>query len=117
MMKTLEMILTSDKSDTEEVNATMYYKSYGRNAKHIRSGTISEDTCKSVRNPEEWLFDSGATKHVTPNKHLLLNTSPCNRVIKLANGGQVVAKLVGDVLLKSTCGSYDVERYTILTEI
>jgi hypothetical protein len=37
---------------------------------------------------------------------MLLNTSPCNRVNKVANGGQVVARLEGDVLLKSTCGSY-----------
>jgi hypothetical protein len=31
----------------------------------------SEDS-KTVRT-EEWLFDSGASIHVTPNKHLLLN--------------------------------------------
>jgi hypothetical protein len=43
---------------------------------------------------------------VTPNKHLLLNTYPCNRLIKVTNGGHVVASLIGDVPLKSTCGSY-----------
>jgi hypothetical protein len=93
-----------EESDMEEVNATIaYYEDNSRHGKRTRSGTISEDTRKSVRNIEEWLFDSEETVHVTPNKHLLLNTSPCNRLIKVGNGGHVVASLIGDVLLKSTC--------------
>jgi hypothetical protein len=41
---------------------------------------ISQDICKSVRtNTEEWLFDTGATVHITPCKHLLFNTSNCYR--------------------------------------
>jgi hypothetical protein len=94
-------------SDTEEVNATIgYYEDNSRRGKHTCSGTISEDTRKSVQITEEWLFDSGATVHVTSNKHLLFNTSPCKRLIKVANGGHMVASLIGDVLLKSRCGSY-----------
>jgi hypothetical protein len=97
-----------EESDMEdEVNATIgYYEDSSRRGKRTRSGTISEDARKSVCITEEWLFDSGATVHVTPNKHLLLNTLPCNRLIKVANVGHMVASLIGDVLLKSTCGSY-----------
>jgi hypothetical protein len=67
----------------------------------------SQDTCKSVGTlNEEWLFDTGATVHVTPNKHLLFNTSICCREIKVANGRHVRAQLVGDLLLKSECVNY-----------
>jgi hypothetical protein len=67
----------------------------------------SQDICKSVRTlNEEWLFDTGATVHVTPNKHLLFDTSICCREIKVANGRHVWARLVGDLLLKSECGNY-----------
>jgi hypothetical protein len=52
----------------------------------------SQYICKSVRTlNEEWLFDTGATVHVTPNKHLLFNTSICCREIKVANGRHVRA--------------------------
>jgi hypothetical protein len=58
----------------------------------------SQEICKSACTlSEEWLFDTGATVHVTPNKHLLFNTSICCREIKVA----VQAQLVGDLLLKS----------------
>jgi hypothetical protein len=57
-----------EESDMEEVNATIgYYTDHSRRGKRSRSGTISEDIRKSVRITEEWLFDSGATVHVTPN--------------------------------------------------
>ena len=56
-----------EESDMEEVNATIeYYEDNSRCGKRTRSGTISENTRKSVRITEEWLFDSGATVHVTP---------------------------------------------------
>jgi hypothetical protein len=67
----------------------------------------SQDSCKSERTlNEEWLFDTGATVHVTPNKHLLYNTSICCREIEVANGIHVWARLVGDLLLKGECGNY-----------
>jgi autotransporter translocation and assembly factor TamB len=53
-----------------------------------------------------WLFDTWATVHVTPNKHLPFNTSICCREIKVANGRHVRARLAGDLLLKSECGNY-----------
>jgi hypothetical protein len=59
---------------------------------------------KSVRT-EEWLFDSGASVHVMPNKHLLLNSKPCSILIRVANGHYVSTSLVGDVLLKCKCSS------------
>jgi hypothetical protein len=40
---------------------------------------------KSVRT-EEWLFDSGASIHVTPDKHLLLNSKLCSIQIRVVNG-------------------------------
>jgi hypothetical protein len=51
------------------------------------------------------LFDSGASIHVTPNKHLLLNSKPCSIQIRVTNGCCVSASLVGDVLLKFNCHS------------
>ena len=72
---------------------------------------ISQDICKSVRtNTEEWLFDTGATVHITPCKHLLFNTSNCYREIKVANGKYVRSYLVGDILLRSECGNFLVLR-------
>jgi hypothetical protein len=71
----------------------------------------SQDICKSVRtNTEEWLFDTGATVHITPCKHLLFNTSNCYREIKVANGKYVRSYLVGDILLRSECGNFLVLR-------
>jgi hypothetical protein len=67
----------------------------------------SQDICKSVCTPkEEWLLDTGATVHITPNKHLLVNTSICCREIKVANSRYVRARQVQDILLKSECGNY-----------
>jgi hypothetical protein len=52
-----------------------------------RTRKKSQDICKSVHTlNEEWLFDTGATVHITPNMHVLLNTSICCREIKVANG-------------------------------
>jgi hypothetical protein len=61
------------------------------------------------------LFDyitsfSGASVHVTPNKHLLLKSKPCSIQIRVANGLYVSASLVRDVLLKCKCGSLLVLR-------
>jgi hypothetical protein len=68
---------------------------------------ICHGICKSVRtHTEEWLFDTGATVHITPCKHLLFNTSNCYREIKVTNGKYVQLYLVGDILLWSECGSY-----------
>jgi hypothetical protein len=67
----------------------------------------SQEICKLVCTPnEEWLFDTGATVHVKPNKHLLFNTSICCREIKVANGRHAPARQVGDILLKRKCGHY-----------
>jgi hypothetical protein len=43
---------------------------------------------KSVRY-EEWLFDSGASEHVTPNKKLLLKPIPCKRNIIVTEGYRI----------------------------
>jgi hypothetical protein len=67
----------------------------------------NQDICKSVcMHNKEWLFDTGATVHITPNKPLLSNTSICCREIKVANSRHVWACQVGDVLLGSECGNY-----------
>jgi hypothetical protein len=73
----------------------------------LRKHKKSQDICKSVHtNNEEWLFDTGATVHVTPYKYLLFKTSICYREIKVANGRHVHANLVGDLLLRSERGNY-----------
>jgi hypothetical protein len=80
---------------------------YVTNTEEYRKCKISQDICKSVRtHSEEWLFYTGATVHVTPNKYLLFNTSNCFREIKVANGKYVHTYLVGDVLLRGECGNY-----------
>jgi hypothetical protein len=51
---------------------------YVTTTKECRKRRISQDICKSVRtHTEEWLFDTGATVHLTPCKHLVFNTSNC----------------------------------------
>jgi hypothetical protein len=68
---------------------------------------ISQDICKSVcTHTEEWLFDTGATVHITPCKRLLFHTSNCYREIKVANGKYVRSYQVGDILLRSECGNF-----------
>jgi hypothetical protein len=68
-----------------------------------------QDICKSAcTTTEEWLFDTGATVHVTPFEYFLFNTSICYGEIKVANGRHVSANLVGDLLLKSECGKQSV---------
>jgi hypothetical protein len=68
---------------------------------------ISQDICKSVHtNTEEWLFDTGATVHITQCKHLLFNTLNCYREIKVANSKYVRSYLVWDILLRSECWNY-----------
>jgi hypothetical protein len=68
---------------------------------------ICQDICKSVGTyTEEWLFNTGATVHITHCKHLLFNTSNCCREIKVANGKYVHAYLVGDVLLLLQCSEF-----------
>jgi hypothetical protein len=59
-----------------------------------------QDYNKSV-SWEEWLFDSGASVHVTLNKNLLLNARPVNRDIRVEDGSWVMATMTG----RSTCGS------------
>jgi hypothetical protein len=67
---------------TEQAYVTMTEE----NCKH----KISQDICMSVRtHTEEWLFDTGASVHITPCKHLLFNTSNCCREIKVVNGKYV----------------------------
>jgi hypothetical protein len=51
------------------------------------------------------VIDSGATVHVTPNKYLLLNPTSCYRKISVADGTWVTASIMGDVLIRSICGS------------
>jgi hypothetical protein len=65
-----------------------------RKRKYKKKSEDSKSVCTI-----EWLFDSGASIHVTPNKHLLLNSKPCRIQIRVANGRYVSASLVGDVLL------------------
>jgi hypothetical protein len=51
---------------TEQVYVTMTNECHKRR--------ISQDICKSVHtHTEEWLFDTGATVHITPCKHLSKN--------------------------------------------
>jgi hypothetical protein len=84
---------------TEQVYVTTIAK--------CRKLKISQDICKSAcTNTEEWLFDTGASIHITPCKHLLFNTSNCYREIKVANGKYVWSYLAGDILLRSECRNY-----------
>jgi hypothetical protein len=73
------------------IDRTLKYKKKSKDSKSVRT--------------EEWLFDSGASVHVTPNKHLLLNSKPCSIQIRVTNGCYVSASLVGNVLLKCKCDS------------
>jgi hypothetical protein len=84
---------------TEQVYITMTKEHHKRK--------ISQDICKSVRtHTEEWLFDTGATIHITPCKHLLFYTFNCYREIKVANGKYVRPYLVGNILLQNECGNF-----------
>jgi hypothetical protein len=67
---------------------------------HVTASTLHkhkkcQDICKSVcTTTEEWLFDTGATVHVTPYKNLRFNTSISYREIQVANGKHVLLQLV-----------------------
>jgi hypothetical protein len=84
---------------------------YVTTTKECRKCRISQDICKSGRtHTEEWLFDTSATVHITPCKHLLFNTSNCYREIRVANGKYVRSYMVGDILLRSECRNFLVLR-------
>jgi hypothetical protein len=60
---------------------------YVTTTKERHKRKISQDICKSVcMYTEEWLFNTGATVHITYCKRLLYNTSTCCREIKVATG-------------------------------
>ena len=54
---------------------------------------------------ESWLFDTGATVHVTPNDSLLFNLQVCNVNISVAQGTIVVAQKRGDIKIKGQGGT------------
>jgi hypothetical protein len=83
----------------ESVNAV-----YMQRKKRTCENKKGPDYSKSV-SCEEWLFDSGASVHVTPNKKILLNARRVNRNIRVLDGSWVMATRTGVVLLKSTCRS------------
>jgi len=54
---------------------------------------------------ESWLFDTGATVHVTPNIRLLTNLQACRVKVKVADGSELVARERGDIFLRTNGGS------------
>jgi hypothetical protein len=54
--------------------------------------------------PEHWLFDTGATVHVTPTDTFLTNIVYHAQTIKVAEGTCVHSPKYEDLTLKSKCG-------------
>ena len=55
--------------------------------------------------PDEWIMDSGATSHFTPNKHDYFNYKPCTgNPITIPNGDSLFIAGVGDVKLHVLVG-------------
>ena len=52
-----------------------------------------------------WIFDTGATTHVTNNDRYLFNTRPTDRVITVADGTDYPVQCEGELILKSICGA------------
>ena len=54
--------------------------------------------------PEHWLFDTGATVHITPTDTFLTNVVYHPQTIKVVEGTKVHSPKYGDLTLRSTCG-------------
>ena len=69
--------------------------------------TDVSDSSSALSNPNTWALDSGATKHITPNKGLLVQpkTVQENIPITWGNGTAGKAQAVGDVILMDTCAA------------
>ena len=54
------------------------------------------------RSPSDWVLDSGASRHMTGDKCLLVNTRPLEQPVTITygNGQQGIAETVGDVILR-----------------
>ena len=69
---------------------------------------VKADVCDSAQGQSEgesWLFDTGATVHVTPNEFLLFNVQECAVKISVAQGTVVVARKQGDIKIKGSGGT------------
>ncbi len=58
-------------------------------------------------NKSDWVLDTGATRHLTGNKDLLINPRPVTQelIITFGNNSEGAAKAVGDVVLLDTCSA------------
>ena len=61
--------------------------------------------CTKHNSVESWLFDTGASVHVTPSDRFLFNQRNCRTKVKVAEGTLVESYKQGDLLLRSHCGA------------
>lgn len=62
------------------------------------------DSCNSL----QWIIDTGATDHVTPFLHLLVDTKSCNATLQLPNGETAQITHVGKLCLSPNITLTDV---------
>jgi hypothetical protein len=67
----------------------------------------ANDSSRALSNPNIWTMDSGATRHITPNKVSLINAKTVQGDIPITfgNGLEGKAQAVGDVVLMDTCAA------------
>jgi hypothetical protein len=65
---------------------------------------VGTNMARGAYNPEYWLFDTGATVHVTPTDTFLTNIVYRPQTIKVAEGTRVHSPKYGDLTLRSECG-------------
>jgi hypothetical protein len=54
---------------------------------------------------ERWVFDTGATAHITNNDRYMYNLRPTKQTITVADGTVCPVKCKGEVVLRSICGA------------
>ena len=87
----------------EEVN--MYEEETDENDEDATGSTadVTRNIAIGTYKPESWLFDTGATVHVTPTDTFLTNVVYRAQTIKVAEGTKVHSPKYGDLTLKSVC--------------
>jgi hypothetical protein len=54
---------------------------------------------------ERWVFDTGATAHITNNDRYMYNLRPTKQTITVADGTVYPVQSEGEVVLRSICGA------------
>jgi hypothetical protein len=102
------------KKNGENKRRQQQFNQYGAIALSAR--TVTAPT--KERQPTRWVLDTGASRHLTPYKDILLNARPLDEdiTITFGNGGRGKATAVGEVLLHTHDATFHISDVLCIPE-